>query len=162
MRFRLMLAAMLGALLCYPLAFALAQTSTGEAEADWIRLGEIRLSPYLKQDALELPTDSPFVTAIRLVAKGGSVTLSRVQVLWANDDLHSEDRIIHLLPGERTRPISPARDGARVVRVGAIYSIPADRHSGVLLEVWGLKASSPRAPAVATEAAKRGLYVHRR
>lgn len=49
-------------------------------------------------------------SAIRVVAKTGNIDVTRVQVIYDDGSVHNEDRLIHLLKGERSRAINKGRD----------------------------------------------------
>jgi hypothetical protein len=75
---------------------------------------------------------------IRVVAKRGDVPLTQVQVHYNDGTVHSEDRLINLLAGERSRPIDP-RAGSRFIDHVTVTARPG-RGSGVL-EVVGIQTS---------------------
>ncbi|MDX2155479.1 MAG: alpha/beta fold hydrolase [Hyphomicrobiaceae bacterium] len=131
-RFELLIAVVFALLM--PSLQAAAQ---GRTDGDWVLLGEIEVGRHLDKDSLGLPDDTPAVSAVRLAAKGGRVVLTRVHVSWADGSVHTEDRIINLLDGERTRPIDPAPQARQVRTIGVIFDARQAIAGRLVLEAWG-------------------------
>jgi esterase/lipase superfamily enzyme len=118
-------------------------------DGEWVRLGVLRVEHHIEKDSLSMPDDAPAVTAVRLQAKGGRVVVGRIHVAWSDGTVHSEDRRINLLDGERTRPVESSGRPRQPRYVGVVYLgrewTPGQR---LELEVWGMKAPPAPAPTV--------------
>lgn len=85
---------------------------------------------------------------IRVRAKRGDADLTCVQVVYANGRVHNEDRLIHLLEGERSRPIDTRGESHHIDQVNIVSKIGKGKAT---IEVLGYEtekgASQPRQPS---------------
>ncbi len=116
-------------------SFSTAQAQ--KSDGDWVRIGTHKVDVSKDRDTIDLSKSSGKFRALRINSKDGDITLSRVQVLYANGAVHNEDRKIVLNEGERTRPINAGSEDRFVDQVN-LSVVPAKSGTAVL-EVYGLQ-----------------------
>lgn len=85
---------------------------------------------------------------IRVRAKSGDIDVTCVQVVYANGSVHNEDRLIHMLQGERSRPINAKGESHHIDLVNIVTKPGSGK---AVLEVLGIQtdkaAGQPRNPS---------------
>ena len=135
-----LLSAMLGA----------ATASHAQTEADgWVLLHSATVGTKGGVQVLTLPDGAPRTLAIRLAAKGGPVSLSRVVVTYVNGQIHFENRPknqpVRLAAGEHTKPIDQREESRIVDTVALSYEPGSASDQASTIEVWGLGAPAAEA-----------------
>ncbi len=74
---------------------------------------------------------------IRVRAKSGDIDVTCVQVVYSNGTVHNEDRLIHMLQGERSRPIDARNDNRHIDQVNIITKAGSGKGT---LEVLGIQS----------------------
>ena len=119
------------------------------AQDSWVLLASHDIELSTGKASIDLDSTQP-VKQIRLVAKSGAITLSKVVVSYRDGRTHTEERRINLLVGERTKPIDPRDEEAFADRVTLVIKREAKSAAVARLEVWGL-VSEKTFSAVAQE-----------
>ena len=120
---------------------------SASAQDRWVLLASRDIELSAGETAIDLDAAKP-VKHLRLVAKTGSITLSKVVVSYRGGQTHTEARRINLLAGERTKPIDPREEARFADRLALVFDAGPKAGAITRLEVWGL-ASEQRPPAVA-------------
>lgn len=85
---------------------------------------------------------------IRVRAKSGDIDVTCVQVVYSNGSVYNEDRLIHMLQGERSRPINAKGDAHHIDLVNVVTKPGSGK---AVLEVLGIQtdaaAAQPRNPS---------------
>ncbi|MEQ1698151.1 MAG: DUF2541 domain-containing protein [Hyphomicrobiaceae bacterium] len=115
-------------------SFSTAQAQ--KSDGDWVKIGTYKVDVSKDRDTIDLSKSSGKFRALRINSKDGDITLSRVQVLYANGAVHNEDRKIVLNDGERTRPINAGSEDRFVDQLN-LSVVPSKGNA--LLEVYGLQ-----------------------
>ncbi len=131
------------------------------------------ISPDANKQVIAMPAGTPRTVALRLIARGGSVSIQRIIVQYGNGQTHYEtrpgNRPISLGDGERTRDIDNrmANDflddvrnrevESRVVE-GVTLEIAANSRPtpGARIEIWGLRAPPSFRPVTVSSMRPRG------
>ena len=74
---------------------------------------------------------------VRVRAKSGDIDVSCVQVVYSNGSVHNEDRLIHMLQGERSRPI----DAGAARHIDLVNVVAKSGKGKATLEVLGYESS---------------------
>ena len=129
----------------------LAHVCPASAQDRWLLLASRDIELNAGEASFDLDAAQP-IKQVRLVAKKGGITLSKVIVSYRDGRTHTEKRRINLLAGERTKPIDPRPEAGYAERLALVLDSPP-RDAGVArLEVWGLAgAKKPRAVAQPAE-----------
>jgi esterase/lipase superfamily enzyme len=131
-------------------AVMLVTTLGAKADADrWVLLDSVPVNAASGTQVLTMPDGTLRTLAIRLSAKDGPLSLSRIVVTYGNGQIHFENRsehdAIHLAAGEHTQPIDK-RDESRIVDTVALSFEPGQSFlGGTTIEVWGLSAPNTQA-----------------
>ena len=140
-------------------SFSTAQAQ--KSDGDWVKIGTHKVDTSKDRDTIDLTKSSGKFRALRINSKDGDITLSRVQVLYANGAVHNEDRKIVLNEGERTRPINAGGEDRFVDQLN-LSVVPA-KSGNTVLEVYGLQtgegAKAKRTAAAAPTAAPTAVAV---
>lgn len=135
-------------------SMSVAQAQKG-GDQNWVLMGTYSVDASQDRDTIDLTKAPGKFRAVRINARSGDIVLSRVQVLYANGNVHNEERKINLLEGERTRPIDQGNSDRFVDQLN--LTIAPKKGSKVKLDIYGLQtddgAAAKRA-AVADNAAK--------
>ena len=112
----------------------------------WVMLHREAIAGGPRQ-TITLPAGTPRSTALRLIAKGGTVSIARITVAYGNGQMHFETRpgnaMILLRDGERTREIDK-REESRIVETVMLELDPAVKPGpGAQIEIWGLRPPRP-------------------
>ena len=87
-------------------ALAAALTTTvAHAEDTWVLMGSKNVILNKDTDTIDLSAARGQYKALRVVAKRRGIDISNVEVVYNEGQPWNEHRPIHLLAGERTRPI---------------------------------------------------------
>ena len=131
-----------------------AQTNAGD---QWVLIGQLKLDRLGTHESIEINQPAAGYKAVRLEAKSGDVVISRVQVVWQDAAVHSEERTIALNAGERTKPIGEQSIARRLNRIGLVYQVREPKGAAVLIEAWGLKSAVAFGAPVASRGTPRGV-----
>ena len=114
--------------------------SSAEAQQPgrWVLLGVRDVDLSLDKDTIDVKAAKGRFGAIRLVAKERGVEIFKVVINYYGGRKHTEDRRINLLPGERTRPIDPRRNGDFIDTIDLFYKTQGGTKVHAKVEVWGL------------------------
>lgn len=129
------------------IAFLLIATglvSAAEARDRWLLIGERDID--LSEDSAEIVLTEArgAYKAFRVRARRGGVDLTLVRVFYGDGTTHDEDRLIHLKPGERSRPIDPGEESRFVDRIDLTYKSEPDVRRPTRVQVWGLQDNEGR------------------
>jgi esterase/lipase superfamily enzyme len=118
---------------------ATAQTSTD----GWVLLHSAALDPQAGSQVIALPSGTQRTVAIRLGAKGGSASLTRIAVTYGNGQVHFEtptaNRPIVLRDGQHTKPIDQREESRIVEAINLTFGPPSQAPAVATIEVWGIK-----------------------
>ncbi len=110
-----------------------------KSDGNLVKIGTYTVDSSKDRDSIDLSKTNGKYRGLRLVAKDGDITLSRVQVLYGNGAVHNEDRKIVLNEGERTREINPSSEDRFVDQL--TLSIVPQKGAKTTLDVYGLQTS---------------------
>jgi hypothetical protein len=132
-----------------------------KSDGNLVKIGSYTVDSSKDRDTIDLSKSSGKYRALRIVAKDGDITLSRVQVLYGNGAVHNEDRKIVLNQGERTKEINPTSEDRFVDQL--TLSIVPQKGSKTTVDVYGLQttdgAKAKRPSATAEKPATTGPVV---
>ena len=124
-----------------------------KADGNLVKIGTYTVDASKDRDTIDLSKTNGKYRALRIVAKDGDISLSRVQVLYANGAVHNEDRKIKLNEGERTKEINPSNEDRFVDQVN-LSILPSK--GKVTVDIYGRQtdegARAKRPAAVADNA----------
>jgi hypothetical protein len=135
-------------------SMSVAQAQKG-GDQNWVLMGTYSVDASQDRDTIDLTKAPGKYRAVRINARSGDILLSRVQVLYANGNVHNEDRKIELNEGERTRPIDQGKDDRFVDQLN--LTIAPKKGSKVKLDIYGLQSddgAAAKRSAVADNAGK--------
>src|SRR6478736_4256989 len=80
-------------------------------DGDLVRIATQRIDLANPKVSIDLSKTKGAFHGVRVRAKSGDIDVSCLQVVYSNGSVHNEDRLIHMLQGERSRAIDagPAR-----------------------------------------------------
>ena len=85
---------------------------------------------------------------IRVRAKSGDIDVTCVQIVYSNGTVHNEDRLIHMLESERSRPIDARSENRHIDLVNLVTKTGSGK---AVIEVLGIQndkgAASSRQPS---------------
>jgi WD40 repeat protein len=122
--------------------FAVGHSAAQQAiDSNWSLLRSATVDLSKTPIDIRLPENARRTSAVRLIARKGSITLGRVAITYDNGQVHFEDRTILLKQGERTRPIDPRDETLIVERVELHLRTTVAQQAEI--EVWGFAPSEP-------------------
>ncbi len=131
---------MLGRVLVAALGlWAASLASVAEARDRWVLIGTKEIDLAKSAEAIEVAQARGAFRAVRIEAKRQGIDLTLVRVLYSDGTAHDEDRTIHLLKGERSKPIGPATSDRFIDRVDLTFKTDAGAGSPARVEVWALQ-----------------------
>lgn len=120
-------------------AFAEAEAQT-RRDDKWVLLGSRDVSLANETETIDVSKAKGRNKALRLIAKGGTISLTLVQVAYSDGKVHNENRPINLNPNDRTRPMDLRDDDRFVDTVTLNYKSNAGSDRKVEIQVWGLQS----------------------
>ena len=82
--------------------------------------------------------------AVRVEVKRQGLDVTRVRVVYGNGTAHDEDRLIHLLEGERSKPIDQRSEDRFIDRVELSYKADGSSRRAPRVEIWALQSADGR------------------
>ncbi len=82
-----------------------AMAATAQARDRWVLVGTRDVDLAKGSDSIDVSEARGSFRGIRVEAKRQPVDLTKVKVIFGDGSAHDEDRLIHLLKGERSKPI---------------------------------------------------------
>jgi hypothetical protein len=136
---------MLGRVLVAALTLlAIGVANAAQARDRWVLIGTRDVDLTKSSDAVDVSQARGAFKAVRVEAKRQGIDLTLVRVVYGDGTAHDENRLIHLLKGERSKPIDE-RDASRFVdRVELTYTSNAGAGSPARVEVWALQNDEGR------------------
>lgn len=134
-------------------------TGIANARDSWVLIGTHEADLSHTSQSIDVSRARGSFRAIRIEAKRQGIDVSQVRILYADGTDHLEQRRIHLLKGERTRPIADKQADRFIDRVDIVYDANQGAGSPARLEVWALQSDEGRrarrdGPAAATGVAE--------
>ena len=115
-----------------------------EARDNWVLIGTREADLTKTSEVIDVSAARGSFRAIRLEAKRQGIDVTQVRVIFSDGTDHAEDRLIHLLKGERSRPIASASTDRFVDRVDVVYKNDPGAGSPARLEIWALQTDEGR------------------
>lgn len=110
----------------------------------WVLIGTRDVDLTQTSDTVDVSQASGAFKAVRIEAKRQGIDLTLVRVVYGDGNAHDESRLIHLLKGERSKPIDE-RDGNRFIdRVELAFKSQPGVGSPARIEVWALQSDAGR------------------
>lgn len=136
---------MLGRALVAVLALWIAGLATAaEARDRWVLVGTRDVDLAKDAETVDVSQARGTFKAIRVETKRQGIDLTRVRVLYGDGSAHDEDRTIHLLKGERSKPIGLGDTNRFIDRVDLTFKSDAGAGSPARVEVWALQSDEGR------------------
>lgn len=142
--------------------FAVAATGAVSAaqaqEGDLVRITSETIDLANPKVSIDVSKTKGAYHGLRVRAKSGDIDVTCVQVVYSNGSIHNENRLIHMLQGERSRPI----DAGSARHVDLVNVVAKSGKGKATLEVLGYEtsksASLARQPSKAPSPDARGCY----
>jgi hypothetical protein len=113
---------------------------TAAARDRWVLIGTRDIDLSKDSESVDVSDARGAFKAFRVEAKRQGIDLTKVRLVYGDGTGHNEDRLIHLLKGERSKPID-ARDGHRFIdRVELSFKANAGAGSPARVEIWALQS----------------------
>jgi hypothetical protein len=110
----------------------------------WVLIGTRDIDPSQGSDTIDVSKARGSFKAFRVEARRAGIDLTRVRIVYGNASAHDEDRLIHLLKGERSKPIDLRAEARFADRVELTYTPDAAARDKPRLEVWALQSPEGR------------------
>lgn len=110
----------------------------------WVLIGTHDIDPTRDSQTIDVSKARGSFKAFRVEAKREAVDLTRVRIVYGTASAHDEDRLIHLLAGERSKPIDLRADERFVDRVEVTYKSQSGAGAKPRLEIWALQSPDGR------------------
>lgn len=123
--------------LCVSVWILLATAVPGFCAETWTLIATAPIDSAAGAASADTTSGKGKVKAIRLVARGGDIVLTKVTIIYMGGGKHEEARPITLRSGERTRSIDAVTQERFVDRIDFEYQ-RSSAH-GTRLEIWGLQ-----------------------
>ena len=114
-------------------------TTTVQAQDNWVLMGSKNVLLNRDNDSIDVSAARGKYQGIRVVAKRRGIDLTNVEVVYNEGASFNERRDIHLLPGERTRPINERESSRFVDKVNLSFKPEATAIVPAVIEVYGLQ-----------------------
>lgn len=115
--------------------------SVAEAQEKLVVISTQEIDLAQERATIDLTKAKGAYRAVRIRTKTGAADMTRVQVLYANGAVHNEDRVIHLLPGERSRAIDPRNEDRFLDQINITYKpIAGRKEKKATIEVIGAQS----------------------
>ncbi len=121
-----------------------AMAATAQARDRWVLVGTRDVDLAKGSDSIDVSEARGSFRGIRVEAKRQPVDLTKVKVIFGDGSAHDEDRLIHLLKGERSKPIGLSETDRFLERVDVTYQVNQGAGSPVRIEVWALQTDQGR------------------
>jgi len=122
----------------------------------WTRLHTAEVDPKAAAVTIEIPENSERVRALQIAVTRGPVALSRLQVTYANGQVHFENRTYALQSGERTNEIDAREEARGIQSIELAFQTTEPATQRAEIEIWGLV---PPAKSAARNVAVKPKYV---
>lgn len=123
---------------------ALGLVEGAQARDRWVLIGTRDVDLAKTTDTVDVSEAKGGFRAVRVEAKRQGIDLTLVRVIYADGTAHDENRLIHLLKGERSKAIDE-RDASRFVdRVDLTFKSNAGAGSPARVEIWALQNDEGR------------------
>ncbi len=119
--------------------WAASLASVAEARDRWVLVGTKDVDLAKSSEGIDVAQARGAFRAIRVEAKRQGVDLTQVRVLYRDGSAHDENRTIHLLKGERSKPIGQSQEDRFIDRVDLSFASNAGAGSPARIEVWALQ-----------------------
>lgn len=119
--------------------WAASLASVAEARDRWVLIGTKDLDLAKSAEAIDVGQARGAFQAIRLEVKRQGVDVTQVRVLYSDGTAHDENRTIHLLKGERSKPIGQSQTDHFIDRVDLTFASNAGAGSPARIEIWALQ-----------------------
>lgn len=120
--------------------FFTSHINVAEARERWVLVGTKEVDLAKSSDSVDVSQARGAFKAVRVEAKRQGIDLTQVRVLYSDGTAHDESRTIHLLKGERSKPIGPATTDRFLDRVDLVFQANAGAGSPARIEVWALQS----------------------
>lgn len=136
---------MLGRVVIVALALlAYGAAEVAEARDRWVLIGTRDVDLANTTDSVDVSQARGTFRALRVEAKRQGIDLTLVRVVYGDGTVHDEDRLIHLLKGERSKPIDEREASRFVDRVELTYKSNPGVGSPARVEIWALQNNEGR------------------
>ena len=115
-------------------------------DGDLIRIATQTIDLANPKVSIDLSKTKAAYHGVRVRAKSGDIDVTCVQVVYSNGSVHNEDRLIHMLQGERSRAI----DAGSARHIDLVNVVAKSGKGKATLEVLGyeyLEVGQPRPSA---------------
>lgn len=124
--------------------WAASLASVATARDQWVLVGSKDVDLAKSADGVDVSQARGAFKAIRVEVKRQGVDLSLVRVLYSDGTAHDESRTIHLLKGERSKPIGQSPTDRFLDRVDLTFKADAGAGSPARVEIWALQDDDGR------------------
>lgn len=124
-------------------SLSLAEAQQGPRDR-WVLIGTRDVDLGQSSDTIDVSKVRGSFKAFRVEARRQGIDLTRVRIVYGNASAHDEDRLIHLLRGERSKPIDLRAEERFVDRVELTYTSDASARDRPRLEIWALQSPEGR------------------
>lgn len=114
------------------------------ARDSWVLIGTREIDLSAAADSIDVSKARGAFRAVRVEVKRQGIDLTQVRVVYAEGADHAEDRLIHLLKGERSKPIGEGETDRFIERVDVTYKSNRGAGSPARLEIWALQTDDGR------------------
>lgn len=124
-------------------AFTTATAQQGPKDR-WVLVGTSDIDLTRDTASIDISSARGSFKAFRVESKRQGIDLTRVRIVYGDASAHDEDRLIHLLKGERSKPIDLRAAERFADRVDLTFKSDATGAQQPRLEVWALQSPEGR------------------
>lgn len=136
---------MLGRVLVAALGLWVAgMAGVAQARESWVLVGSQEVDLTKGNDRVDVSQARGAFKAIRVEAKRQGIDLTLVRVLYGDGTSYDEDRVIHLLKGERSKPIGTTQSNKFLDKIDLTFKADQGAGGSARVEIWALQSDDGR------------------